>query len=318
MFLQPSRKRLLTTYSKKPSQTRHRAISASLTSYNRQQQKRQIILTSPARKLPSSPSSISLSPPVQSDYEEDGAQEEQANLDHSRVQDSSQLTTGVHSDRAISPASSSDPESISEGEPALAVRGRRKRAHVYPSPQPLSSLRRLLKLRPSKMRLLKNQSAPDPSAETLMEIEKGADGFDAMHLDLLVMSNRRNRKRNIHTHQATMKPTLEIIKGPHPPVEFDHSDWANVPYQNLPDQKLTPVYETVEPMGNVPRTGGASTENTHPEHKRCNSPTKRPDNPSAKDILLYAQLCSVLAPTRRRSTYSEGDVNDDFSEEEHE
>ncbi|KAI5212189.1 hypothetical protein AUEXF2481DRAFT_84318 [Aureobasidium subglaciale EXF-2481] len=224
MFMQPSRKRLLTTYSKQPSQTRHRTISASLTSYGRQQQKRQITLTSPARKLPSSPSSISLSPPVQSDNEEDEAQEEQANLNHSRVQDPSQLTTGVHSDLAISPASSSDPESISDGGPALAVRGWQKRAHVYPSPQPLSSLRRLLKLRPSKIRLLKNQSAPDPSAETLMEIEKGADGFDSTHLDLPVMSNRRNRKRNMHTHQATMKPTLEMIKGPHPPVEFDHAN----------------------------------------------------------------------------------------------
>ena len=109
---------------------------------------------------------------------------------------------------------------------------------------------------------------------------------------------------------------LEVRKGPHPPVHFDHPEWSMVPYQIAQDDKQAEVFETIESVEGVAKIEAAaaiSTVSAHAEGEKVESapkPPKSPNKPSIKDISLYAQLSSVSAPIVRRGSNDEDSEND--------
>jgi len=106
---------------------------------------------------------------------------------------------------------------------------------------------------------------------------------------------------------------LEVRKGPHPLVHFDHPEWSMVPYQIAQDDKQAEVFETIESVEGVAKIEAAaaiSTVSAHAESEKVESALKSPNKPSIKDISLYAQLSSVSAPIVRRGSNDEDSEND--------
>jgi hypothetical protein len=249
------KKKALATYSKKAPRIHHRSTFASPTSDDRQHRKRQVTLTSPVRGVspPSSPSVASLSPSEHVDHGDDEEPQVETSLTQpstrKRSKPSAELATAhelafaISPDRAASPVSSSEHDSISDEDLMSAVPDQKKRPRKVIKSQSLSKLRKTLNLRPQKLQLLK-QPTSIPSAGTIREIERGADGFEEMQLILMTVLKPRSTKRKVLNSVGT---TLDILKGPHPPVDFDDSDWSTVPCQDsLFPQEQKETFVTVE------------------------------------------------------------------------
>lgn len=148
----------MTTYSKKSL----RPTTSSRSSDERHHRKRRVTLTSPVRgdSLPTSPSSISLSSFEQVDDEDDeddrvsqaatNAIRSKARR-HTEPSPTHELAFAASSDRAASPVSSSEHDSISDEDLAPAGRDGRKRLRRATKPQTLSKLRKSLNFRPKKL-----------------------------------------------------------------------------------------------------------------------------------------------------------------------
>lgn len=130
------------------------------------------------------------------------------------------------------------------------------------------------------------------------------------------VSKPRNMKRKINSTTAA----LDLLKGPHPTVDFDDPDWSKVPYQDSLAQEQEKASDTVETTKYEPQ---AILETTHTRASDFRSTLMPPTRPSKKEVLLYAQLSSVSAPITRRSSYDEesensyanGFMNDEEDEE---
>lgn len=316
MFSSLPRKKALTTYSKKAPRTNNRSTLASLSSDDRQYRKRRVTLTSPIRgdSFPTSPSSISLSLSEQVDDEDDEDDEvlqAATSAKRSKVRGlpepspAHELAFGTSSDRGPSPVSSSEHDSISDGDLAPAGRGGKKRARRATKPQPLSKLRKSLNIRPKKLQPVVRQPTIVLSAKTLQDIERGTDGFDEENLVLLAASKPRNKKRKIPNSIAR----LDILRGPHPHVDFDHADWLKVPYEDLLAQKPEKTFDTSEAPKEQPTVEPVFVHNVRPKEEVVKSPSKMPTRSSAKEVLMYAQLSSVSAPIVRRPSYDEESEN---------
>jgi hypothetical protein len=307
------KKKTLATYSKKAPRTNHRSTFASPTSNDRQHRKRRVTLSSPVRgdSPPSSLSSISLSLPEQLDQEDDEVSQSETNLTRSKIQrrlnvptepaQPHELAFATSPDRLASPVSSSEHDSISDEDMMPAGRGNKKHTQRATKPQSLSKLRKSLNVRPKKLQLVKAPTSGF-SAETLRDIERGADGFDEMHLVLLTVSKPRNTKRK--GFNSTLK--LDILNGPQSPVDFDNSDWSTVPYQDFFAQEHKETFDTAETPQEERGAEEQFVDNVRPKEEGFNSLSRPPTRPSAKEVLIYAQLSSVSAPIMRRSSYEEG------------
>jgi hypothetical protein len=312
MFSSSHKKKTFATYSKKAPRINHRSTFASPTSDHRQHRKRRVTLTSPVRgdSPPSSLSSISLSLPDQVDQADDEVSQFETDLARSKIQRRSSLSTepaqphelafATSPDRAASPVSSSEHDSISDEDLMSDGRGK-KRPWRATKPQSLSKLRKSLNVRPKKLQLVKPPTSGF-SVETLRDIERGADGFDEIHLVLLAVSKTRNTKRK--GFNPALK--LDILKGPHPPVDFDNLDWSTVPYQDSFAQEQKHTFDTVEAPQEERGAEGVFVENFRQKEEGFNGLSKSPTRPSAKEVLIYAQLSSVSAPIMRRSSYDDG------------
>ncbi|CAD0108721.1 unnamed protein product [Aureobasidium uvarum] len=300
MFLSSPRKKSLATYSKQTPRTNHCSTLASPTSDDRQHRKGRVTLTSPVRaETPlTSPSSISLSPSFLSDHKDDQAQQVELPTEPPSAHELALVTP---SDQIARPVSSSEHDSISDHELTPMERGRKKRTRRDAKPQPLSKLRKSLNVRPKKLRFTAKQPTSVPSAETIREIERGADGFDEMHLVLLAVS--RPKKRKLKAHSTTV--ALETLIGPHPHVNFDDPDWLAVPYQDHLKLEQKATYHTTEATRDESKFEGVVIENAHLQVEEFRSARKPPTRPSAKEVLLYAQLSSVSAPIMRHPSYDE-------------
>ncbi|KAG9580337.1 hypothetical protein KCU77_g10112, partial [Aureobasidium melanogenum] len=307
MFLSPLKKKNLTTYSKK-AQRIHQSTLASPTSDDRQFRRRRVTLTSPIHSNPpTSLGSISLSSSTHSDDEDIEAQKVDTELLQSIIQRRSnlpaepslnhELTLAVSPERIASPVSSSEHDSISDDDLKLTSRGGRKHTSRKPKSQPLSKLRKTLSTRPKKLQLAMKRPTTIFLPETLQEIERGADGFDGRHL-ILAVSKPRSTKRKAKSATTA----LDLLKGPHPPVDFDDPDWSKVPYQDSLVQEQKTVLDTARATKGESRVMSGSTQ---PKIQKFRSPLVSPTRPSKKEVLLYAQLSSVSAPIMRRSSYDE-------------
>jgi hypothetical protein len=304
------KKKTLATYSKKAPRINHRSTFASPTSNDRQ---RRNTLTSPVRgdSLPSSLSSIFLSLSEHVDQADDEVSQSETNHTRAQIPRHSNLSTepaqlhelafATSPDRAASPVSSSEHDFISDEDLMSDGRGKKKRPWRATKPQSLSKLRKSLNVRPKKLQLVKPQTSGF-SVETLRDIERGADGFDEMHLVLLALSKPRNTKRK--GFNSALK--LDILKGPHPPVDFDDSDWLTVSYQDFFAQEQKHTFDTVEAPQEEHGAEGVFVENFRPKEEGFNSLSKSPTRPSAKEVRIYAQLSSVSVPIMRRSSYDDG------------
>lgn len=310
----PKKKKALATYSKKAPRISYRSTFASPNSDDRQHRKVRVTLTSPVRgdSPPSSPSSASLSLPEQVDSGDGDVSQVETSPTRSRTRRRSkpsvepapahELAFATSPDRAASPVSSSEHDSISDGDVMFAGPGHNKRTRRVIKPQSLSKLRKSLNLRPKKLQLLK-QPTSVLSAGTIRDIERGADGFEEMQLILMTVSKPRSTKRRVPNSVGT---TLDILKGPHPLVDFDNSDWSTVPYQDsLFPQEQKETFVTVEGPRQELEAGEMFVENVGPKEAGFNSLSKSPSRPSAKELLVYAQLSSVSAPIMRRSSHDE-------------
>lgn len=305
MFSTLPRKKTLTTYSKKAQRINHRSTLASPSSHDRQYRKRRVTLTSPIRGdiPPTSPSSISVSLSGQDDQ----LSQAETDVSLSEVQrrpepcSAYELAFATSLDRAASPVSSSEHDSISDEDLMPADRGGTKRIRRAVKHQPLSKLRRSLNIRPKKLQLVVKQPTSIPSTGTLRAIERGADGFDEMNFVLLAASKPRTTKRKVPNSIAR----LDIIRGPHPHVDFDHSDWLAVPYQDLLAQEPQMSFSAAETAKEKPEAEELFVGDVRPKEEGAKASSKSPTRPSAKEVLLYAQLSSVSAPIMRRSCSDE-------------
>ncbi|KAH0403431.1 hypothetical protein KCU89_g2143, partial [Aureobasidium melanogenum] len=307
MFLSPLKKKNLRTYSKKAQRIHHSTLP-SPTSDDRQFRRRRVTLTSPIHSNPpASLGSISLSSSAHSDDDDIDAQQSETELSQSTVQRrfnlpaepslNLELTLPVSPERIASPVSSSEHDSISDDDLTLTSRGGRKHTSRNLKSQPLSKLRKTLSTRPKKLQLATKRPTIIFSPETLQEIEKGADGFDEMHLILAV-----SKPRNIKRKAKSATTALDLLKGPHPPVDFDDPDWSKVPYQVSLVQEQKTVLDTVEATKDESQV---MSGNTQPRIQEFRSLLVSPTRPSKKEVLLYVQLSSVSAPIMRRSSYDE-------------
>ena len=312
MFSSFHRKKTLTTYSRKAPRINHRSALASPSSDDRQYRKRRVTLTSPVRgdSLPTSSSSISLSLSEQADDEDDEDDEvSQAatNVIRSQVQrhpepsPAQELAFGISPDRGPSPVSSSEHDSISEEDLMPAGHDSKKRSRGAMKPQPLSKLRKSLKPRLKNVQVVVKRPTSILSTVTLLDIERGADGFDEVNLVLPAVSRPRNKKRKVPSSIAR----LDTFKGPHPRVQFDHLDWLKVPYEDVPVQEPENTFDINEAPEEQPKSGRMFVEDVRPKEEGVKSPSKLPTRPSTKEVLLYAQLSSVSAPILRRPSYDQ-------------
>lgn len=311
MSLPPPKKRNLATYSKKAKRI-HRSTFSSPTSDHRQSRRRRFTLTSPvhAENPPASPGSISLSSSAQSDDDHQHIERQQVEteLGQSSIQRHSELpaepslnrelTLPASPERVASPVSSSEHDSISDDDLMPTGHGGQKHTSRSLKPEPLSKLRNSLNTRPKKLQLAMKRPTSALSSRTLREIERGADGFDKMHLVLLAVSKPRNTKRKLKPATAA----LDLLRGPHPSVDFDEPDWLKVPYQDSLVQEQANPFDTAETTEH--ESQGISGK-TQPKPEGFRSPLMSPTRPSKKEVLLYAQLSSVSAPIMRRSSYDE-------------
>ncbi|KAH0290222.1 hypothetical protein M436DRAFT_50586 [Aureobasidium namibiae CBS 147.97] len=309
MFSTLPRKKTLTTYSKKAQRINHQSTLASPSSHDGQYRRRRVTLTSPIRAdiPPTGPSSISVSLSGQDDHEDDQLSQAETDVPLSEVQrrpepcPARELAFATSLDRAASPVSSSEHDSISDEDLMPTDRGGTKRIRRAVKPQPLSKLRRSLNIRPKKLQLVVKQSTSILSKGTLRAIERGADGFDEMNLVLLAASKPRNTKRKVPNSIAR----LDIIRGPHPHVDFDHSDWLAVPYQDLLAQEPQTSFSAAEAAKEKPEAEEVFVGDVLPKKEGAKASSRPPARPSAKEALLYAQLSSVSAPIMRRSCSDE-------------
>ncbi|KAG9550431.1 hypothetical protein KCU71_g14966, partial [Aureobasidium melanogenum] len=308
MFLSPLKRKNLTTYSKKAQRIRH-STHPSPASDDQQIGRRRVTLTSPIHSNPpASLGSISLSSSAHSDDEDIEAQKADTELSQSTIQRrfdlpaepslNHELTLAVSPERIASPVSSSEHDSISDDDLIPAVRGGQKHTSRNFRPQPLSKLRKSLNTRPKKLQLATKRPTSILSSGTLREIERGADGFDEMHLILLAVSKPRSIKRM----PKSATTALDLLRGPHPPVDFDDPDWSKVPYQDSLVQEQETVLDTAEATKDESLV---VSEDTQPRTQGFRSPLVSPTRPSKKEVLLYAQLSSVSAPVIRRPSYDE-------------
>ncbi|KAH0372220.1 hypothetical protein KCU65_g1250, partial [Aureobasidium melanogenum] len=310
MFLSPPRKKNnLTTYSKKAQRT-YRSTLPSPTSDDRQLRRRRVTLTSPihSEHPPASLGSVSLSSSAQSDNEDIEVQPVDTEIAQSNSQRRSnlpaepllnhELQLAASPERIASPVSSSEHDSISDDDLILADRDGQQHTSRILKRQPLSKLRKALNTRPKKLQSAMKRPTSVLSSETLREIERGADGFDEMHLILLATSKPRSMKRKAKSTTSA----LDLLKGPHPPVDFDDPDWSKVPYQDSLAQQQETFLDTTETTRDEPQV---IPENPPPKAQGFKSPLVSPTRPSKKEVLLYAQLSSVSAPIMRRPSYDE-------------
>lgn len=227
-----------------------------------------------------------------------------------------ELKLAMSPDRTASPVSSSEHDSISDDDPIPIARGRQKREARNHKPQPLSKLRKSLSTRPKNLRSTRKRPTSVLSSGTVREIERGADGFDETHLVLLAVSKPRNTRRKINPATTA----LDLLKGPHPSVDFDAPDWSKVPYQD----SLTPGQELALERAQTTEDESRSVlETTRTRSSGFRSPSMPLTRPSKKEVLLYAQLSSVSAPIMRRSSddkqsedsYADGFMNVEEDEE---
>ncbi|CAD0088531.1 unnamed protein product [Aureobasidium mustum] len=111
---------------------------------------------------------------------------------------------------------------------------------------------------------------------------------------------------------------LDLLRGPHPSVDFDDPDWLKVPYQDSLVQEQANPFATAETTDHESK---GTSGKTQPKPEGFRSPLMSPTRPSKKEVLLYAQLSSVSAPIMRRSSYdeeSEDSYANDFIDEEDE
>lgn len=315
MFMSPPRKKnKITTYSKKAQRT-HRSTLASPTPEDRRLRRRRVTLTSPihSENPPASPGSTSLSSSARSDNENIEAQpvdeltqsnsQRRFNLPAEPLLNH-ELQLAASPERLASPVSSSEHDPISDDDLILADRDGQQHASRILKRQPLSKLRKSLNTRPKKFRPAIKQPASVPSSETLREIERGADGFDEMHLILLATSKPRNTRRKARSATSA----LDLLKGPHPPVTFADSDWSKVPYQDSLVQQQETFLVTTETTRDEPRV---ISGNPSPRTQEFKSPLVSPNRPTKKEVLLYAQLSSVSAPIVRRPSHDEAEDSED-------
>jgi hypothetical protein len=310
------KKKALATYSKKAPRIHHRSTFASPTSDDRQHRKRRVTLTSPVRgdSPPSNLSAASLSLSEDVDHRDDEESQPETSLTQPSTQRRSKpsaepatahvLTFATSPDRAASPVSSSEHDSISDEDLMSAGPGHKKRPRRVIKPQSLSKLRKSLNLRPKKLQLLK-QPTSVLSAGTIRDIEVGADGFDETQIILMAVPKPRSTRRKAPNSAGT----LDILKGPHPPVDFDNSDWSILSL--LQEQKET--FVTVEGFRQELEAEEMLVESDRSEEAGFNSLSKSPTRPSAKEVLVYAQLSSVSAPIMRRSSHDE-DSEDGYAD----
>ena len=304
MFSPLPKKKVLATYSKK-ARINH---VASPNSDDRQHRKGLVTLTSPIRNdsLPTSPSPIALPLSGQVDHEDEEVLQAETSItrqnDPGRPEPfpAHELAFARSPDRPASPVSSSEHDSISDEELMLVSRGNKRRTRRAKKPQPLSKLRKSLNTRPKKLQLIVKRPTSVLSAGTLQDIERGADGFDEMNLVVLTVPKSRNRKRKV----ASSVVKLDILRGPHPPVDFENSDWSTVPYQDSLAQEQKEVFDAAE-VTQEPQFQQAFLQNTRLKEEVPKSLTKTSTRPSNKEVLLYAQLSSVSAPIMRRPSYDE-------------
>lgn len=327
MFSPLPKKKVLVTYSKK-ARINHRSIVASPNSDNRQHPKRLVIFSSPLRNdsLPTSPSSIALSLSGQIDHEDEEVLQAKTSITRQNVQGrpepspAHELAFARSPDRPASPVSSSEHDSISDEELMLVGRDNKRRTRRAKKPQPLSKLRKSLNTRPKKFQLIAKQPTSVLSAGTLQDIERGADGFDDMNLVILTVPKSRNRKRKV----ANSIVKLDILRGPHPPVDFENPDWSTVPYQDCIAQEQKEAFDAAE-VTQESQYQQVFLQNTRLKGEVPKSLTKSPTRPSTKEVLLYAQLSSVSAPIMRRSScdeeseegYANGFIDEDGDFEQH-
>jgi hypothetical protein len=307
MFSPSPKKKVLATYSKK-ARINHRSIVASPNLDDRQRRRRLVTLTSPVRNdsLPTSPSSIAFSLSGQVDDEDGEVSQAETSITRQNVQGcpepspAHELAFARSPDRPASPVSSSEHDSISDDELMPVGRGNKRRTRRTKKPQPLSKLRKSLNTRPKKLQLIVKRPTSVLSAGTLQDIERGADGFDAMDLVVLTVPKSRNRKRKV----AKSIVKLDILRGPHPPVDYENSDWSTVPYQDSLAQEQKEAFDAAE-VTQESRFQQAFLQNTGLKEEVSKSLSKSPTRPSNKEVLLYAQLSSVSAPIMRRPSYDE-------------
>ncbi|THY31875.1 hypothetical protein D6D00_01894 [Aureobasidium pullulans] len=312
------RKKRLATYSKKTLRIDPRSTFASPTSHDRQTQRRRVTLTSPVREanLPTSPSSLSLSPESGHGDEEHQAPEKvspsktrKRGRELAKPLQAHEHTSTQSSSRANSPVSSSENDSISDASSIPVIVAQRQKR-----PRLLTTLRKSLNLQAKKSRIIQQRPTTALSAATLKEVHGGADGFDEIHLVPITPVQRKSKKRS--SRLIASRSMLEVRKGPHPPVHFDHPEWSMVPYQIAQDDKQAEVFETIESVEGVAKIEAAaaiSTVSAHAEGEKVESAPKSPtspNKPSIKDISLYAQLSSVSAPIVRRGSNDEDSEND--------
>jgi hypothetical protein len=302
MFSPLPKKKVLATYSKK-ARIKHRSIVTSPNSDDRQQRKRLVTLTSPVHcnSLPTSPSSISFSLSGQVDYEDDEASQAESEVQsRPELSPAHGLAFARSPDRPASPVSSSEHDSISDDELIPVGRGNKRRTRRAKKPQPLSKLRKSLNVRPKMLQLVVKRPTSVLSVGTLQDIKRGADGFDKENLVVLTVPKSRNRKRKV----ANSIVKLDILRGPHPPVDFENSDWSTVPYQDSLAQEQKEAFDAAE-VTQESRFQQAFLQKTRLKEEVPKSLSKQPNRPSTKEVLLYAQLSSVSAPIMRRSSYDE-------------
>ena len=312
------RKKRLATYSKKTLRIDPRSTFASPTSHDRQTQRRRVTLKSPVREanLLTSPSSLSLSPESGHGDEEHQAPEKvspsktrKRGRELAKPLQAHEHTSTQSSSRANSPVSSSESDSISDASSIPVIVAQRQKR-----PRLLTTLRKSLNLQAKKSRIIQQRPTTALSAATLKKVHRGADGFDEIHLVPITPVQRKSKKRS--SRLIASRSMLEVRKGPHPPVHFDHPEWSMVPYQIAQDDKQAEVFETIESVEGVAKIEAAaaiSTVSAHAEGEKVESapkPPKSPNKPSIKDISLYAQLSSVSAPIVRRGSNDEDSEND--------
>lgn len=122
-----------------------------------------------------------------------------------------------------------------------------------------------------------------------------------MNLVLSETSKPRNRKRKIPSSIAR----LDVLRGPHPHVHFDHLDWLTVPYDNGFAQEPEKTFYTAEVPKGQSKVEGVLADHARPKEEGIKGISKLPTRPSAKEVLLYAQLSSVSAPIMRRSSHDQ-------------
>ncbi|KAH0358067.1 hypothetical protein KCU83_g260, partial [Aureobasidium melanogenum] len=238
--------------------------------------RRRVTLTSPIHSNPpASLGSISLSSSAHSDDEDIEAQKVDTELSQSTIQRrfdlpaepslNHELTLAVSPERIASPVSSSEHDSISDDDLIPALR---------------------------------NDQQAYSRREHFERFERGADGFDEMHLILLAVSKPRSIKRM----PKSATTALDLLRGPQPPVDFDDPDWSKVPYQDSLVQEQETVLDTAEATKDESLV---VSEDTQPRTQGFRSPLVSPTRPSKKEVLLYAQLSSVSAPVIRRPSYDE-------------